>query len=78
MRLASTPWEPTASDWWETGRIIRTIGDAQNWERNRRRDFQNDVLIALTARRHGATVVTSNQAEFELLARELGIQVLAV
>jgi hypothetical protein len=34
-RLASTRWEPTASDWWEAGRIIRTIGDAQNWERNR-------------------------------------------
>ncbi len=77
-RLASNPWEPTAADWWEAGRLIRTIGDKQNWETSKRRDFQNDALIALTARRHGATVVTNNQTDFEFLARELGIQIFAV
>jgi predicted nucleic acid-binding protein len=40
--------------------------------------FQNDVLIALTARRHGATIVTANRSDFEILGRELGIAVLAV
>lgn len=72
-RLASIRWEPTAADWWEAGRLIRKVADAQGWDRNKRRDFQNDALIALTARRHGATVVTSNRTDFDLLSRELGI-----
>jgi len=75
-RLARICWEPTASDWWEAGRLIQKIGDAEGWDRNKRRDFQNDTLIALTARRHGATVVTADLSDFNLLARELRIPVL--
>jgi predicted nucleic acid-binding protein len=73
---ATIVWAPIASDWWEAGVLIRKLGDARNWNRNKRRDFQNDALIALTARRHGATVVTSNRQEFELLSRALGVSVL--
>ena len=54
------------------------VGDAHEWDRNKRRDFQNDTLIALTARRHGASVVTANRADFELLARALRISVVVV
>lgn len=75
---ASVVWEPLSSDWWEAGKLIRKLGDSGNWDRNKRRDFQNDVLIALTARRHGATVVTANREEFELLSREVGVPVLPV
>jgi len=70
-RLATIQWEPSAGDWWEAGRLIRKIGDAQGWETQKRRDFQNDTLIALTARRQGATVVTANRVDFELLAEEI-------
>ena len=76
FRLARICWEPTALDWWEAGRLVQKIGDAERWDRNKRRDFQNDALIALTARRHGATVVTANLTDFEPLARELRIPVL--
>ena len=65
-------------DWWEAGQIIRTVGDAQHWDRNKRRDFQNDVLIALTARGHGATVVTANCVDFVILGKRLGVSVLVV
>lgn len=75
FRLAAVQWEPEAADWWEAGRLIRKIGDEKGWEIGKRRDFQNDALIALTARRHGATVVTANRANFELLADELKIKV---
>lgn len=75
-RLARICWEPPASDWWEAGRLIQKIGDAEGWDINKRRDFQNDALIALTARRHGVTVVTADLADFNLLARELRISVL--
>ncbi|HMH49734.1 MAG TPA: type II toxin-antitoxin system VapC family toxin [Candidatus Acidoferrum sp.] len=75
-RLAAVQWEPTAADWWEAGRIIRDIGDERSWGSTKRRDFQNDTLIALTARRHGATVVTVNRNDFELLARAVRITVI--
>lgn len=77
FRLARIQWEPTAADWWEAGRLIREIGDAQGWDRHKRREFQNDALIALTARRHGAIVVTDNQSDFTLLARAVRFQLLA-
>jgi predicted nucleic acid-binding protein len=77
-RMAPTQWAPTAVDWWEAGELIRRIGDARGWSAGRRRDFQNDTLIALTARRHGATVVTANHDDFEILARELEVSLLSV
>jgi predicted nucleic acid-binding protein len=77
-KIAPEVWEPTAEDWWEAGRIVRAVGDARDWDRNKRRDFQNDALIALTARRHGACVVTANRRDFEPLARALRISVLTV
>ena len=76
--LAHSVWEPTPKDWWEAGQIIRTVGDAHDWERSKRRDFQNDALIALTARGHGATVVTANRGDFEILGKRLGVPVLIV
>jgi predicted nucleic acid-binding protein len=75
-RLAAVRWEPTVEDWWEVGRLIRKVGDAQSRDTNKRRDFQNDALIALTARRHGATVVTANRSGFELLSKKVGVSVL--
>jgi len=58
--------------------LIRRIGDAQSVDTSKRRDFQNDALIALTARRHGATVVTANRTDFDLLSHEVGVAVLPI
>ena len=50
------------------------LGDAHHWDPQKRQAFQNDVLIALTARcRHGAMVVTANKGDFELLRKELAV-----
>ena len=76
--LAGRLWEPAPRDWWEAGRIIRAVGYAHDWDRSKRRDFQNDALIALTARGHGATVVTANRTDFEILGKRLGVAVLVV
>ncbi len=73
---ATVVWAPLVPDWWEAGRVIQKFGDEQGWDTSKRRDFQNDALIALTARRYGATVVTANRREFDLLSRELGVSVL--
>lgn len=75
--LAPVVWEPTSEDWWIAGGLIRKIGDARSWDTRKRREFQNDALIALSARRHGAAVITANGADFRLLAREIGFTMLA-
>lgn len=78
VRIAPVVWEPSADDWWEAGRIIRKVGDARGWDTGKRRAFQNDVLIALTARRHGAAVVTSNADDFALLVKETQVTLVAL
>ncbi len=78
FRLAHEIWEPLSTDWWDAGKLVRDVGDQAGWERNKRREFQNDALIALTARRHGAAVVTSNHADFGFLERRVGIRVIAL
>ena len=75
-RLAAERWTPTDNDWWEAGRLARRIGDRRGWEVTKRREFQNDALIALTARRHGATIVTGNRSDFEPLVRTLHVAAL--
>ncbi len=75
-RTSRIHWEPSAADWWRAGKVIRDIGDAETWDRNKRREFQNDVLIALTARQHGAAVVTTNRRDFELLSEAVGVVVM--
>jgi predicted nucleic acid-binding protein len=62
----------------EAGQLVRVIGDARGWDRGKRRDFQNDALIGLTALRHGATVVTANRADFELLAHQIPLSLFPV
>jgi len=66
-------WAPTDNDWWEAGRLVRRVGDRRGWEVAKRRELQNDALIALTARRHGATIVTANRSDFEPLVRALRV-----
>lgn len=78
QRLTKTQWTPAAADWWKAGVMIQKIGDARNWDRRKRQEFQNDALIALSARRYGATIVTANRTDFELLAKEIRIRILLV
>lgn len=74
-RLATEVWEPNGDDWWEAGKLVRDIGDQQGWDPHKRREFQNDALLALTARRRGAVLITSNRSDFDLLERRIGVRV---
>ena len=74
-RLATEVWEPSAGDWWQAGKLVRDIGDRRDWDVHKRREFQNDALLALTARQHGAVLVTSNRADFELLEPQVGVRI---
>ncbi len=60
---------PTEKNWMESGEVLWKINREKGFFPDKLRDLHFDVLIALCARNHGATVVTSNRADFELIRR---------
>jgi predicted nucleic acid-binding protein len=58
---------PTTNNWLESGRILAKMREDNGFEPHKLRELHFDVLIALTARSHGAKVITSNRANFELV-----------
>ena len=58
---------PTEKNWVESGEILSKIRADHGFAPSRLRDLHFDVLIALTARSHGACLVTSNRADFETI-----------
>jgi predicted nucleic acid-binding protein len=68
---------PTEKNWLESGRILAKIYADKGYKPKKLRDLHFDVLIALTARSHGAKLITSNRADFELIReyREFELEV---
>jgi predicted nucleic acid-binding protein len=60
---------PTQRNWLESGEILANIRRDQGLEPHKLRDLHFDVLIALTARSHGARLITTNRKDFELINR---------
>lgn len=58
---------PTEKNWLESGRILLRIYKNKGFSPEKLRDLHFDVLIALTARNYGSTVITSNKDDFELI-----------
>jgi predicted nucleic acid-binding protein len=58
---------PTEKNWLESGGILAKIRDDDGYQPEKLRDLHFDMLIALTARSHGARLITSNRADFELI-----------
>jgi predicted nucleic acid-binding protein len=58
---------PTETNWIESGEILSKIRADHGFAPSKLRDLHFDVLIALTARSHGACLVTSNRADFETI-----------
>lgn len=59
---------PTSKNWIESGKILNAIRTRKGFSSEKLRDLHFDVLIALTARSHGARLITSNRGDFELIA----------
>jgi predicted nucleic acid-binding protein len=59
---------PTEKNWLDSGKILGEIRAARGFTPDKLRDMHFDVLIALTARSHGARLITSNRTDFELIA----------
>ena len=58
---------PTQKNWLESGEILSRICAERGAAPGKLRDLHFDVLIALTARSHGARLITSNRKDFELI-----------
>ena len=58
---------PTEKNWLESGQILSKMYVDKKLMPGKLRDLHFDVLIALTARSHGARVITRNRADFELI-----------
>ena len=55
---------PDALDWKKTGKVITKLGQKYGFEEKFLTKITNDVLIALSARKIGAVVVTFNIKDF--------------
>src|ERR1700745_3923089 len=60
---------PTERNWLESGEILASIHADRGFEPHKLRALHFDVLIALTARSHGARLITTNRIDFELINR---------
>jgi predicted nucleic acid-binding protein len=60
---------PSEKSWLESGHLLSRMSVEHGFLPGKLRDLHFDVLIALTASTHGATVVTSNRADFEMIRR---------
>lgn len=58
---------PTKQNWLDSGELLGQIRVARGFTPEKLRNLHFDVLIALTARSHGARLVTSDRADFELI-----------
>ena len=60
---------PTKKNWLESGQILAKIRANTGFTPEKLRDLHFDALIALTARSHGARIITSNRTDFTLIQR---------
>jgi predicted nucleic acid-binding protein len=65
---------PTERHWIESGQILGKIYADNGFTAQKLRDLHFDVLIALTVRAHGARLVTSNRADFEMISSYREVQ----
>ena len=65
---------PTENNWLESGRLLSKIRRDKGFHADKLRDLHFDLLIALTARYAGARLVTSDRADFELIASYRKVQ----
>jgi predicted nucleic acid-binding protein len=70
-------FSPTEKNWLDSGKILARIQADRGFEARKLRELHFDVLIALTARSHGAKLITSNRVDFELIReyREFELEV---
>jgi predicted nucleic acid-binding protein len=59
---------PTKQNWLDSGELLGQVRVHRGFTPEKLRNLHFDVLIALTARSHAARLITSDRADFELIA----------
>ena len=59
---------PNLGDWTEAGRVLARVGARYGYEKIGQGRLANDALVAMSAARMGATVITANERDFARLA----------
>lgn len=67
---------PTEGQWVHAADLLNAMRMREHYETNKLRDLAFDVLIALTARSIGATVITCNETDFQAIRRHLSFPLL--
>ena len=67
---------PTERDWLKSGEIVRSLSIREAWETHKIRKIHFDVLIALTARRAGAALITNNVEDFRAIRNFIPFQLI--
>jgi predicted nucleic acid-binding protein len=62
---------PNEREWIESGKILNRMASAKRYDINKTRELHFDVLIALTARRIGAYLITCNVDDFTAIRETL-------
>lgn len=66
---------PTERHWIEAAEILKHVRDREHYDGDKIRDLAFDVLIALSARSIGATLITCNETDFRAIGRHLAFDV---
>ncbi|MGH7820145.1 MAG: type II toxin-antitoxin system VapC family toxin [Candidatus Binatia bacterium] len=69
---------PIHADWVDQGKVLASLAIEQPAFRSKLPGLQNDVLIGLSARRIGATVLTENSRDFALIRPHVSMAFAAV
>jgi predicted nucleic acid-binding protein len=67
---------PTGQQWLKAAEILSRLKRREHYEAVKLRELAFDVLIALSARSIGASVITTNHADFQAIQRELPFHLL--
>jgi predicted nucleic acid-binding protein len=67
LRKSHPVLTPSTEDWIKSGEILSRARADHGFTPPKLRDLHFDTLIALTARSHGARLITSNRDDFELI-----------
>jgi len=66
---------PTAQHWIEAAEVLSAIRSREHYDAHKIRELAYDVLIALSARSIGATVITCNESDFQTIRRHMPFHV---
>jgi predicted nucleic acid-binding protein len=67
---------PTEAHWTQAADILSAMRKREHYDANKIRELTFDVLIALAARSIGATLITSNETDFQAIHRHLSFGLL--